>query len=169
MDKAGKKRLRKITLAGMLVAVATALQMLEAPLPRILPWLKIGLANVITLYSILRLGGVTGVLIAVFRTCLSAILGGSFLTPIHLLSFSGAVSSAIVMFFLHHFLPKTSICIISIFGAITSNIVQLVVVQFLFASVGIPLWFHLAMIIWIGIPSGIIVAKITYELLRRTQ
>lgn len=168
IDEKSKKNLRETTLTGVLVAVAAALQILESPLPRILPWLKIGLANVVTLYAIMRLGCKKGILIAALRTCLSAFVFGGFLTPVHILSFAGAVSSAIVMGFLLHFLQKASICIISITGAITSNVVQLFAVQFLFASVSLPIWFHLAMIVWIGIPSGMIVAKITHELLRRT-
>lgn len=163
-----KKRIREITLTAILIASATGLQMLEAPLPRILPWLKLGLANVVTLYAIIRLGAIKGIVIAALRTCLAAFILGAFLSPVHMLSFAGAVSAAIIMFLVYRFLPKTSICIISILGAITSNIAQLMVVQFLFAS-NMPLWFHIALIIWIGIPSGMIVGKITYELLRRTE
>ncbi len=168
MEEEKRKRIHELTLTAILIAAATGLQMLEAPLPRILPWLKLGLANIITLFAIIRLGGVKGIAIAALRTCLAAFILGSFLSPIHMLSFAGAVSAAIVMYMISNFLPKTSICIISIFGAITSNIAQLGVVQSMFAS-NMPLWFHLALIIWIGIPSGMIVGKITYELLRRTE
>lgn len=161
-----KSRLRNITYCGILIACAAALQMLESPLPRFLPWLKLGLANVITLYAIIRFSCGMGFIISIFRTCLAAIILGSFLSPIHQLSFVGAISSAIVMIFIYKFFPKASISVISIFGAITSNIAQLLLVQLLFAS-NIAFWFYLALIIWIGIPSGIIVGKIADELLRR--
>ncbi len=162
-----KKKIRQITLIAILTACAAGLQMLESPLPRILPWLKLGLANVITLYAIIRLSVFSGIFIAFFRTCLAAIILGSFLSPIHIISFSGAVMAAIVMSLIYHFLPKTSVCIISIFGAISSNISQLLAVQILLAS-NLTFWLHLAMIIWVGIPAGLIVGKITFELLRRT-
>ncbi len=162
-----KNKIRNITLVAILVSCAAALQMLESPLPRFLPWLKIGLANVVTLYAIIRISKITGVFIAALRTCLAAFIFGSFLSPVHIISFSGAVMAAIVMALIFHYLPKTSICIISIFGSIASNISQLLAVQIIFAS-NLTFWFHIAMIIWIGIPAGLIVGKITYELLRRT-
>ncbi len=162
-----KTKIRQITLVAILVSCAAALQMLESPLPRILPWLKIGLANVITLYAIIRINKSTGIFIAALRTCLAAFIFGSFLSPIHIISFSGAVMAAIIMSIIFHYLPKTSICIISIFGSITSNISQLLAVQLIFAS-NLTFWLHISMIIWVGIPAGLIVGKITYELLRRT-
>ena len=162
-----KNRIRQITLIAILTACAAALQMLESPLPRILPWLKIGLANVITLYAIIRINSFAGIGIAALRTCLAAFAFGSFLSPVHVISFSGAVAAAVVMALIFHYLPKSSICIISIFGAIASNISQLLAVQLLFAS-NLTIWLHLALIIWVGVPTGLIVGKITYELLRRT-
>ena len=162
-----KNRVRQITLIAILTACAAALQMLESPLPRILPWLKIGLANVVTLYAIIRINKLSGIFIAALRTCLAALFFGSFLSPVHIISFSGAVMAAVVMALIYHYLPKSSICIISIFGAIASNISQLLAVQMLFAS-NLTLWLHMALIIWVGIPAGLIVGKITCELLRRT-
>ncbi len=162
-----KNRIRQITLIAILTACAAALQMLESPLPRILPWLKIGLANVITLYAIIRINSFAGIGIAALRTCLAAFAFGSFLSPVHVISFSGAVAAAVVMALIFHYLPKSSICIISIFGAIASNISHLLAVQLLFAS-NLTIWLHLALIIWVGVPTGLIVGKITYELLRRT-
>ncbi len=162
-----KNRIRQITLIAILTACAAALQLLESPLPRLLPWLKIGLANVVTLYAIIRINSFTGIGIAALRTCLAAFAFGSFLSPVHFISFSGAVTAAIIMALIFHYLPKSSICIISIFGAIASNISQLLAVQLLFAS-NLTIWLHLALIIWVGVPTGLIVGKITYELLRRT-
>ena len=162
-----KSKVRQITLIAILTACAAALQMLESPLPRILPWLKIGLANVVTLYAIVRINSFAGIGIAALRTCLAAFAFGSFLSPVHIISFSGSVAAAVIMAIIFHYLPKTSICIISIFGAIASNISQLLAVQILFAS-NLTIWFHLALIIWVGVPTGLIVGKITYELLRRT-
>ncbi len=162
-----RTKLRQITLFAILTSCAVALQMLESPLPRILPWLKIGLANVVTLYAIIRINSLTGIGIAALRTCLAAFAFGSFLSPVHIISFSGAVAAAIIMALIFHYLPKSSICIISIFGAIASNISQLLAVQLLFAS-NLTIWLHLALIIWVGVPTGLIVGKITYELLRRT-
>lgn len=164
MDK--NKKIRQLTLIAILISCAAALQLLEAPLPRFFPWLKIGLANVVTLYSIIRINTITGILVAALRTCLAALVFGSFLSPVHIISFSGAVVAAIVMSLIFYFLPKSSVSIISIFGAISSNLAQLLAVQIIFAS-NLTFWLHISLIIWFGIPSGLIVGKITYEILKR--
>lgn len=158
--------LRRISLVAMLAAAAAALQILEAPLPKFFPWLKLGLANVLTLYGIIKINAFAGIGIAILRTCLAAIFLGSFLSPVHLISFSGAFVAALLMSLFHKFSPQSSICAISIIGAISSNLAQLFVVQLLFAS-NLSFWFHIAVVIWVGIPTGIVVGKITYELLRR--
>jgi hypothetical protein len=40
-------------------------------------------------------------------------------------------------------------------------------VQILFAG-NMPLWFHFAAIVPVAVPAGLIVARVTQELLRRT-
>lgn len=167
-NEINKNKVKRLALIAILIASAAALQLLEAPLPRILPWLKLGLANTVTLYALIKLSGGASIAIAALRTCLAALFFGSVFSPIHMLSFAGAFSAAVIMTLIYKFLPKTSIGIISISGAITSNIAQLLVVQFMFAS-NVSLWFHIALIVWIGIPSGLIVGRITTELLKRTN
>ena len=56
-----------------MISCATALQLLESPLPRLFPWLKIGLANILTLYAIVRINKTTGIAVAALRTCLAAL------------------------------------------------------------------------------------------------
>ena len=160
-------KVKRLTLIAILIASASALQLLESPLPRFFPWIKIGLANVITLYAVMRLSGLVAVSIAAMRTCLTAFFIGSLFSPIHIISFAGSVTAAFIMVLMHSISPKSSISFLSIFGAISNNMAQLIVVEIMFAS-NLSLWFHIALIIWVGIPAGILVGRITYELLRRT-
>jgi uncharacterized membrane protein len=64
-------------------------------------------------------------------------------------------------------LPEAGLATLSVTGALASNWAQLIVVELMFAG-SMSYWFHLAVMIWVAIPSGLIVARVTSELLRRT-
>ncbi len=163
-----KSKLEKLVTTAILLAAASAIQIVESPLPRILPWLKPGLANSLVLYAMLRVNPASGFFIAFLRSFLSGIFLGTLFSPVHLIAFSGSFFSSIIMYLLVRFLPGAGISSISISGALASNFAQLMAVQFLFAG-NLSFWFHISIMIWISIPSGIIVAKVTQELLRRTD
>ena len=157
----------RLTLTAVLVASAAALQIVESPLPRFLPWLKPGLANAMTLFALLRISASAAMTVAVFRTAVAAVFMGSLLSPVHLMSFAGATSAALSMTVLRKFFPATGLATLSVFGALVNNFAQLAVVQFMFAS-NLSIGLHLALMIWVALPSGLIVARVTQELLRRT-
>ncbi|MGM0598929.1 MAG: Gx transporter family protein [Candidatus Rifleibacteriota bacterium] len=158
---------RKYTLIAVLASAAAALQIIESPLPRLVPWLKPGLANVMTLYAIIRLSPFSGFAVAIVRTFIAGIFLGTFLSPVYLISLSGALSSTLAMSILKKVFPLSGLGPVSIIGALASNWAQLTAVEFLFSG-NMSLWLHLAVMIWVAIPSGLIVAGITGELLRRT-
>lgn len=157
----------KYTTIAVLIASAAALQIIESPLPRLLPWLKPGLANSLSLYAIIRISTRAGMLIAVLRTAVAAMFLGSFLSPVHLISLAGATAAAALMAAIYKIRPDSGLGIVSIAGALASNSAQLAAVQLLFAG-SLPLWLHLVAIVPVAVPSGLIVAKVTQELLRRT-
>lgn len=155
-------------LIAILASSAAVLQTIEAPFQSILPWLKPGLANSLTLYAIIKLSASAGLIVATFRTLIASIMLGTFLSPVFFASFSGSVAAAIAMITLKKLAGVKHMSIISISGAVASNLAQLYIIQLMFAG-NISLWFHLSIMILVSIPSGIIVAKLTQELLRRTD
>lgn len=158
---------QKITTIAVLAAAATALQIIESPLPRLLPWLKPGLANAMTLFALLRFSTWAGVGVALTRTFLAGTVMGTLFSPIYLISLAGALTSALSMSILKKLLPESGLSTLSVSGALASNWAQLIAVQLMFAG-SMSIWFHLAVMIWVAVPSGLIVAKVTAELLRRT-
>jgi heptaprenyl diphosphate synthase len=166
MQSPGKTR--TYTTLAILVSSAMVLQIIETPLPRIIPWLKPGLANCLTLFALYRLSFKMSLGVAFLRTLLSSFILGSFLTPLFYMSFGGAVLAAVVMGIIKHSFKEVTIEIVSISGALTNNLAQLLVLQILFAE-NLNIWFYIALTIWIAIPAGYIVAKITAETLRRTH
>jgi len=135
----GKKR---IVYISVLITLASTLQIAESLFPHPLPWLRLGLANMITLTSLVIFGYAVAVQVAVLRTILSSFLLGTFFTPGFFLSFSGALMSALVMGGIYSLgrmrkgnpSPRYpfgfSIIGVSILGAVTHNATQLFVAYF---------------------------------------
>ena len=165
MENARYETLIKTAKIAVLIAAASALQCLEAPITAAFPWVKVGLANILTLYAVIRLSASEAILIAAGRTFLSALILGSLFTPFHFMSFSGAVSSAVLMAFLHKAAPKISLSLKSIFGAVASNSAQLLAISFLFKA-KINLYWYFGAAILFSVPAGLLNAKITEKLLQ---
>ncbi len=82
---------------ALLVALGVVLHRLEALLPLPSPWVKLGLANIMTLVALVFLGMRAAFLVAFLRVALGSIFGGTFLSPAFFLSFAGGLSAAAVM------------------------------------------------------------------------
>jgi heptaprenyl diphosphate synthase len=76
-----------------LTALAIAIHIAETALPSPLPGVKPGLANVITVITLLIFGWRTAVWVNLLRVLAGSLLIGSFLTPTFMLSLSGALAS----------------------------------------------------------------------------
>lgn len=119
-----KDNKRKILIA-MLTSIGIILGIIEnsliIPLP--IPGAKLGLANIIQLVSIFNIGYKESFFIAILRTIVVAIGTGSFSNLIY--SLPSAFLSTFVMILIYKFLRnKFSIIGISIIGALTHNLTQ---------------------------------------------
>lgn len=90
---------RGLARISMLVAAGVALHVVESwiPVPYVVPGLKLGLANIVTVYALYTLGRGPATLAAAARSVLGSALGGTFLLPAFAMSFAGACMSALVM------------------------------------------------------------------------
>lgn len=88
---------RRASFLGVLVALALALHLLEAQLPSPLPWVRPGLANLMTLIALLTCGWLAGLLVMFLRVVVGALLLGGFLSPAFALSLAGGLASTVVM------------------------------------------------------------------------
>jgi len=161
-------RLNDVVMLGVLSAVAASLQMLEAPLPRLLPWLKPGLSNVVVLFGIVRFSPMFALGIVIVRSILSGPALGMLFSPPQLIGLAGGVAAALAMTLAMRlggsFLGLAGI---SILGAVANNLAQLGTVS-IWAGSLFPVWFQLGLMIFVSIPSGLLVAGTAHELIRRT-
>jgi heptaprenyl diphosphate synthase len=89
--------IRRVSFLGVVVALALALHLVEAQIPSPLPWVRPGLANLMTLIAVLTIGWKAGLLVMLLRVVIGALLLGGFLSPAFALSLAGGVASTTVM------------------------------------------------------------------------
>jgi heptaprenyl diphosphate synthase len=132
---------RRVYHAAFLATLAIFLSIAETVIPKPLPWMRLGLANAITLYAFHVMKPKEVLLIVLSRILATSLLLGTFLSMSFILSITGALSSLLVMWVLHFGLGRwVSLVGISIAGAVTSNAVQLGVVNALFIGSRITLY-----------------------------
>ncbi|MDP2646848.1 MAG: Gx transporter family protein, partial [Desulfobacterales bacterium] len=100
-----------------------------------------GLANLLTLTTLVLLGFKSAMEVAVLRAILSSFILGTFMSPGFILSLAGAVASTLIMGFFHWLAGfsgryRLSIIGISIIGAFCHNMVQLVLAYLLMIKHG---------------------------------
>jgi len=118
---------------ALMVSVASGLFVLESLIPNPVPWFRLGLANIITLLAITWWGVREALIILVLRVVLGSLLAGRFLHPIFVLSLSGGVTATLVMGLCSRFRDKIfSMMGISICGALSKNLTQLIVAYLIY-------------------------------------
>jgi heptaprenyl diphosphate synthase len=115
---------------AFLVSISCVLQISESLIPHPIPGLRLGLANVVTLITLVTIGWRCALEVTILRTILSSFIMGTFMSPTFILSFSGGIVSTLVMGLFYwlsrfHRRYRLSIVGISVVGALSHNIVQI--------------------------------------------
>lgn len=157
---------RRVVYLGLTTGLALGLHIFEAliPLPTdlVVPGFKLGLANIVSLYVIMNFGTKDAVTVAILRTILGSLLSGTFMTVTFFFSFSGAIVSSLIMGFLYKYATKYfSMLGISLIGALTHNLAQLIVASFVIQTWGI--FSYLPYMLVFALPTGAIVGLVTAQ------
>ena len=118
---------RRITLLALLTAIALTIFMVEAQLPVLVPiqGVKLGLANIITVYAVFVLGPGDALLILTARVFLGAVFSGQMMTLMY--SMGGGLLAWLAMVLLRRALTRRQIWLCSPVAAVFHNIGQLLV------------------------------------------
>ena len=127
MTQPTAKGARRITLLALLTAIALTIFMVEAqiPVPIAIPGVKLGLANIVTVYAVFLLGPADALLILCARVFLGAVFSGQMMTLLY--SAGGGLLAWIVMVLLSKVLTRQQIWLCSPVAAVFHNIGQLTV------------------------------------------
>jgi heptaprenyl diphosphate synthase len=162
----------RIAIMALMVALGVILHRLEAMLPLPTPWIKLGLANLMTLMALIYLGNKEAFIVTLLRVILGSILGGTFLGPTFFLSLAGGLAGTAIMCAIYN-KGKGSFTLvgISICGAYTHTFVTAACVYiFLIKQISffalLPFFFSLALITGIitGVVSNHLSEKIGFSL-----
>ena len=130
------KMKRMVTLA-MLTGVSLILFIIELRIPNLLPipGVKLGLANIVTVYAVFRYRPSETAMIVTVRLLLGAMFSGN---PSALLySAAGAIACLCGMLLLRRILPEQQIWLCSVIGAMLHNVGQITAAVIIMQSIGV--------------------------------
>lgn len=160
-----KKKLsvKKIVVIAIFISLALILSYVDSliPIAIMVPGIKMGLANVIIIFSLYMLGYKATFFISIIRVILSSILFGNILTFAY--SFAGAILSLLIMVILKNRVKLATITI-SIIGAVVHNIAQIgVAILFMHTK---EMLYYLPILMITGIISGALIGIVSALLIR---
>lgn len=155
---------------ALLSAYALALHSFESLLPTPIPWLKLGLANIITLTTLFIYGIRAAIMVTFIRVILSSLFTGTFLGPAFILSLGGGVTSTLIMGLVLSAAPRLFSTIgLSLVGALFHNIAQLVLAYFLFIQRIEAILLISPLIIFLGTLTGIVNGAVSDLLIKNLK
>jgi len=164
-----KKRSEAVHIA-LLSAYAVGLHSIEAFIPTPVPWLRLGLANIITLTTLCLYGLRAGMTVTLTRVFVRSLLAGTFLGPAFVMSLGGGVVSTLVMWAMYSIFKRhLGIVSLSVFGALTHNIVQLFLAYFLFVRRIEAILIVSPIILFFGIITGVFNGIITNLIIKKIE
>ena len=124
-DRRDKHLPRRLTRMALLTAIALTIFMAEAQIPNPIPipGIKLGLANIVTVYAMFVLGPADTLMILVARVFLGSVFSGQMMTFFY--SLSGGLVCYAVMLLLRRVLTQKQIWVCSAIGGAAHNAGQL--------------------------------------------
>ena len=143
-----------LVMISLLSAFALALTALESMFPPVvpIPGVKLGLANIVTLVSFSLIKKRQVFLVVLIRLIMTGLILGTFLAPVFWISCGGGLLSFLVMAVFRG-QRLISIVGVSLAGAASHNIGQLIAVSFLFDNMGV--FFFLPWLLLWSVPMGL--------------
>jgi len=155
---------------ALLSAYAIGLHSIEALIPTPVPWLRLGLANIITLTTLYLYGLRAGMIVTLTRVIIRSLLAGTFLGPAFVMSLGGGVASTLVMWGLKGIFGRLfSPVSVSIFGALTHNVTQLFLAYLLFVRQIEAILIVSPVILGAGLITGIFNGIVTNLIIKKIQ
>jgi len=161
MPRTTETPLTRIRTEAFLVVLAIGAGVIESLIPRPVPFIKPGLANVVTVAAIAKYGLWTGLRVNLLRATGTAIFIGTLATPTFILSLTGGIASAVMMGTSSKFFSVTGM---SVSGSLASMYAQLIAASVLLP--GLPAGsLIIPLAVW-GTLSGTITGIVAIVLLR---
>ncbi|HUU26640.1 MAG TPA: Gx transporter family protein [archaeon] len=162
-----RRRIERLSLIAMATVFELVLFVLDAAFPKPVPWIKVGLANIVTLALLVCVGWRVALAVHLLRITIGAVFRGGLFTPFFLLSFSGGLISFLVMApAVYWAMPALGFVGVSLLGALAHNFTQLILVSAAVSSFGVIelLW---PVVVFFSLLYGCFVGFTSYHFCRR--
>jgi len=138
---------------ALLTAVALIIFVVEAQLPPLtpIPGIKLGLANIVTVYAMFRLGPRDTLFILLARILLGSVFAGQLMAM--LFSLAGGLLCYLAMLALRRLLTEKQIWVCGVIGAVCHNLGQMAAALLLFQTGALLL--YLPVLLLSGIVTGL--------------
>lgn len=158
-------RSRRLVFTALLCAIALTIFVLEAqiPLPLPVPGLKLGLANVVTVFALAALGRREALAVVVIRVFLGNAFSGQGMALLYALA--GGLFSWLVMALILSVLRKKQLWVAGVLGGISHNLAQMAVALAVTRTPAL-LW-YLPVLLLCGCLTGALTGLSAQLLLRR--
>ena len=145
-------KVKKLTLLSLLSAIALTIFMVEAQIPALvpIPGIKLGLANIVTVFTVFAIGPKEGAAVLFVRVFLGAVFAGNFSTILY--SGAGGLCAILTTIGAKHILTKKQLWIAGVLGAIAHSIGQMAMAVAITQTLG--LLAYLPVMIAVGILTG---------------
>lgn len=160
-------KVRKLTLMALLTAMALTIFMIEAQIPALvpIPGVKLGLANIVTVFAVFVLGPKEAALILTARVFLGAVFSGNFSTIFY--SGAGGLCAVLVTIGLRKILTLTQLWVAGALGAIAHSVGQMAMAVAITGTPGIVA--YLPMMIVCSIITGVFTGLCAQLLVNRGE
>jgi heptaprenyl diphosphate synthase len=158
-------KLKKLTALALLTAVALIIFTVEAQIPAIvpIPGVKLGLANIVTVFVVFAIGAKEGAAVLACRIFLGAVFAGNFSTIFY--SAAGGLCAILATIGLKRILTQKQIWVAGCIGAIAHSIGQMVAAVAITGTPGLII--YLPVLIAISVLTGCLTGLTAQMLLNR--
>ena len=158
-------KIKKLVLLGLLTAIALTIFMVEAQIPSLLPipGIKLGLANIVTVFAVFAIGSREGMAVLFCRVFLGAVFSGNFSTIFY--SAAGGLLSILTTVFLKRIVTRKQLWVVGALAAVAHSVGQMIAAMII---AGTPeLILYLPVMIVISILTGLFTGLCAQLLLDR--
>jgi len=150
-----KSSQEKILILSAYSIMAVLLFIVEGMIPKPLPFMRIGLANVFILLILVQIDFLSALVVTLTKVIIGNLFSGLLFTPLILFSLVSGVLSLLVMYAVYKSRISFSLVGVSITGALSHLLTQLVLGYFLFVHTS-RIFALFPIILIIGLVSGLI-------------
>ena len=156
---------KKIALLGLLSAIALTIFMVEAQIPPVvpLPGVKLGLANIVTVFAVFALGPKEGAAVLFVRIFLGAVFAGNFSSILY--SAAGGACAIGMTILLRKILKNSQLWVAGSFGAVAHSAGQMAMAVIVTGTPAIAV--YLPIMIAISIVTGLFTGLCAQFLMNR--